>query len=201
MHMTTARRHRQKAMTVSLLSTSLSFAVVVRTPRSNRRTWEGGRVALREGGTKGGWAACRTPGGGWHVGRARRHVGRARRHVGRARRHVGRARRHVGRAGGTREGSPRAPAWDVGRHEALSTLRERGCVGRCPWGRGPCVGGMRAWVQGDRVCGRGVGARHGRDVGMTWGHAARALWVVRRGRVNEGGRVKRSATYRETRVR
>ena len=63
------------------------------------------------------------------------------------------------------------------------------------------MGGMRAWVQGDRVCGRGMGARCGRDMGVMWGHAAHALWVVWRGHINEGGQVKRSATYCETRAR
>ena len=62
MHMMMARRRRQKVVTVSLLLTSLSFAAVVRTPRSNGWTWEGGQVALREGGQ----VALRE--GGQHVG-------------------------------------------------------------------------------------------------------------------------------------
>ena len=49
MHMMMVRCRQQKVVTVSLLSTVLSFAVVVRTPRWNRQMWEGGRVALREG--------------------------------------------------------------------------------------------------------------------------------------------------------
>ena len=82
----------------------------------------------------------------------------------------------------------------------MSTLREQGCISRCPWGRGLHVGGMRARVWGDRVCGRGMGARRGRDVGVMWGHAAHVLWVVQRGCINEGVWVKRSATYHETRA-